>query len=126
MDRSHKIALGVLILTPRLGLVLDRTKVLNALQRVAFLHEPRDRIAHRLERVPVGSQVLTRVESAPWPGMTIVEASMTASAAPEAAIIPSMEPPVAVSMNGKRSRKNVSPMWTTFARRKCTMASPSV
>ncbi len=31
VDRSHEIALGGLVLTPRLGLVLDRTKTLNAL-----------------------------------------------------------------------------------------------
>ena len=31
VDRSHEIALGGFVLTPRLGLVPDRTKVLNAL-----------------------------------------------------------------------------------------------
>ncbi len=58
--------------------------------------------------------------------MTFVEASPIVSPRSQAAIIPAIEPPVERSTNGYMPLKNVSPMWSTFAFRKYTIASPSV
>src|SRR2546427_530847 len=52
--------------------------------------------------------------------------SPSASARLAAAMKPSKEPPLDRSTNGYMPLKKRSPMWTTPARRKCTIASPSV
>ena len=58
--------------------------------------------------------------------MNRVFSPVPASTRSAAAITPSTRPPLEVSMNGYPPLKKVSPMWTTSAFTKRTIASPSV